>query len=134
MAYAKHRDNILRLRSEGKSYKEIQDELGCSKGTISYHLGEGQKEKSYAKRRGARKKILDFLIEYKEENGCTDCGGKYPYYVLDFDHIGEKDFTIGHFRNTTLSLEKIKKEIEKCEVVCANCHRFRTQLRGRVSE
>lgn len=43
-------ENIFRLRSEGKTYKEIQDALGCSKGTISYHLGEGQKAKFKARR------------------------------------------------------------------------------------
>lgn len=134
MVKAIYKDDILRLRSEGKTYKEIQDALGCSKGTISYHLGEGQKEKTYANRKGARKKILNFLIEYKEEHGCQDCGGMYPYFVLDFDHVGEKEFNIAHFRNITMSLEKIKKEIEQCEVVCSNCHRLRTHLRGRVSE
>lgn len=46
---------ILRLRDEGKSYKEIQKELGCSKGTISYHCGEGQKEKSQNRQRKLRK-------------------------------------------------------------------------------
>lgn len=42
----RHKENILRLRAEGKSYREIQKELGCSSGTISYHLGAGQKEKT----------------------------------------------------------------------------------------
>lgn len=42
----KVKDQILKLRSEGKSYGEIQQILNCSKGTISYHCGDGQKEKS----------------------------------------------------------------------------------------
>lgn len=46
---SKHKENILRLRAEGKSYNEIQKITGASKGTISYHCGEGQKHK--AKRR-----------------------------------------------------------------------------------
>ena len=41
----KHRDNILRLHSEGKSYSEIVAQLGCSKGTIAYHCGKDQKKK-----------------------------------------------------------------------------------------
>jgi 5-methylcytosine-specific restriction endonuclease McrA len=40
---------ILQLREQGLSYREIQKELGCSKGTISYHLGKGQKEKTNCK-------------------------------------------------------------------------------------
>jgi len=42
----KVKDQILKLRSEGKSYKDIQEILHCSKGTIDYHCGEGQKEKT----------------------------------------------------------------------------------------
>jgi hypothetical protein len=40
------KEKILKLRSEGKSYNQIKDILGCSKGTISFHCGEGQKQKS----------------------------------------------------------------------------------------
>jgi hypothetical protein len=39
------KEQILKLRSEGKSYNEICELLGCSKGTVAYHCGEGQKEK-----------------------------------------------------------------------------------------
>lgn len=45
----KVKDKILKLRALGYSYRKIQDEIKCSKGTIAYHCGEGQKEK-YAKR------------------------------------------------------------------------------------
>ena len=41
----KRKDKILELRSEGKSYNEIQDILGCSKSVISYHCGEDKTEK-----------------------------------------------------------------------------------------
>jgi 5-methylcytosine-specific restriction endonuclease McrA len=40
------KEQILRLRAEGKSYKQIQEALGCSRGTISYHCGKGQKKKT----------------------------------------------------------------------------------------
>ena len=43
-------DNIFKLRNEGMSYREIQRTLNCSIGTISYHLGEGQKDKCRARR------------------------------------------------------------------------------------
>jgi len=38
-------DDILRLRGEGLSYRQIEVRLGCSKGTIAYHCGAGQKAK-----------------------------------------------------------------------------------------
>jgi hypothetical protein len=40
------KEQILELRAQRKTYDEIVIILGCSKGTISYHCGEGQKEKS----------------------------------------------------------------------------------------
>lgn len=60
----KHRDKILRLRAEGKTYNEIQSELGCSKGTIAYHCGEGQKEKT----RERQKNISDLRLRKKIDN------------------------------------------------------------------
>lgn len=39
-------DNIFALRNKGYTYNQIVSELKCSKGTVAYHLGEGQKEKS----------------------------------------------------------------------------------------
>ena len=40
------KEEILKLREQGKTYNEIKGQLGCSKGTIAYHCGEGQKEKN----------------------------------------------------------------------------------------
>jgi 5-methylcytosine-specific restriction endonuclease McrA len=40
------KEGILRLRSEGKTYREIVEILGCAISTVAYHCGEGQKEKS----------------------------------------------------------------------------------------
>lgn len=60
-------NNIIKLRNKGKSYSEIQKILGCSKGTISYHCGEGQKEKSKSRLR-KRRKTLKGLIEHKIYN------------------------------------------------------------------
>ena len=45
----KHKDKILELWSKGYSYRQIQAKLGCSKGTIAYHCGEGQKYKSFCR-------------------------------------------------------------------------------------
>ena len=50
------REKILKLREEGKSYNQIKEILGCSKGTIAYHCGDGQKEKSKNRSQGWKKK------------------------------------------------------------------------------
>jgi 5-methylcytosine-specific restriction endonuclease McrA len=43
-------EDIHALRKDGMSYNQIRDQLNCSKGTICYHLGKGQKEKNQARR------------------------------------------------------------------------------------
>ena len=52
------KEQILKLRNEGKSYNEIKNILGCSKGTISYHCGEGQKEKTALRQKSLKKNIV----------------------------------------------------------------------------
>lgn len=59
---------------------------------------------------------------------CTDCGVQYPPHVMQFDHVrGEKKFTIS--MNLRRKWEDTAAEIEKCDVVCANCHAERTWQR-----
>ena len=71
-------------------------------------------------------KIRSIIVEEKNKP-CMDCGGSYPYYVMDFDHVrGEKKFNLSIAAQKIYSLKKIQDEISKCEVVCANCHRERT--------
>ena len=112
-----------------KKFTKNVKKLGCSKSTIAYHLGQGQKQKTRERTRGLRGKIRDYVAEYKESIGCVDCGEKYPYYMLDLDHLSDKKFGISQFHNTTTDIEIVKEEIAKCEVVCANCHRIRTYAR-----
>ena len=59
---------------------------------------------------------------------CVDCGLKTEHVcVYDFHHKdpAEKDFSIGEMRRNTKSWEKIASELDKCVLLCANCHRIR---------
>ena len=69
------------------------------------------------------------LIRQAKSRPCADCGVQYPYYVMDFDHRDgeEKLFELNSVARKTIT--GILREIEKCDVVCANCHRERTQRR-----
>jgi hypothetical protein len=82
-----------------------------------------------------RKKIRDRNREYvrkiKESTPCADCQIQYHYSQMDFDHIESKKINISRLANSEASIKTIKKEIEKCEIVCSNCHRLRTWQRER---
>jgi hypothetical protein len=78
------------------------------------------------KQRLARERTA-YLFEFFEAHPCRDCGETDPM-VLEFDHLRDKRFNIGSalpYRNWA----SILAEIEKCDVVCANCHRRRTARR-----
>jgi hypothetical protein len=79
--------------------------------------------------RRRKKAIRDLIIESKNIP-CTDCNIKYPYYVMDFDHLRDKKFNLSVAASKYRSMESVSKEIIKCEVVCANCHRARTFSRN----
>lgn len=72
-----------------------------------------------------KKEMRQFLIDYKSKNPCVDCGEANPL-VLEFDHISKnnKSYTIATMHGNSKS--KVLKEIEKCEMRCANCHAIKT--------
>ena len=84
--------------------------------------------KNEAKKR-RRKENSEYVNALKAQP-CVDCGNCYLPCVMDFDHVrGEKTKNIAFMLINDTSLEKIKEEIEKCELVCSNCHRIRTHQR-----
>lgn len=72
-------------------------------------------------------KIRNEIFNYLKNNPCVDCG-ETNVIVLEFDH---RDDTDKHFELSTAvhkgyKWEKIKQEIDKCDVRCSNCHKIRT--------
>ena len=70
-----------------------------------------------------RKKVRKMAIEYKGAK-CYNCGYDKCYEALEFHHLnsGGKDFGISD-KGYTRSWTKIKEELDKCILLCANCHR-----------
>ncbi len=66
------------------------------------------------------------ICMYLQTHPCVDCGETDPV-VLDFDHGGStrKEMTISRMANNR-SWESVLREVRKCQVRCANCHRRRT--------
>ena len=69
-----------------------------------------------------RRKLKHELVKYKGGK-CEICGYDKCEAALDFHHLNpdEKEFQLSS--GNTCSLEKMKKEADKCILVCANCHR-----------
>lgn len=80
---------------------------------------------SFDKKR--RTAMNQFIFDiYKNCGGCVDCG-ESNIATLQFDHVkGKKIANISELVRNSASIDKIKKEISKCEIVCANCHFIRT--------
>jgi len=84
------------------------------------------KAQSRARRKADLKAAVDRI---KVERGCHDCGSKaLPPYCYDFDHRdpASKEWNISELVRKVSSMQRIADEIDKCDVVCSNCHRIRT--------
>jgi hypothetical protein len=83
------------------------------------HLLEKQREKNRRLAENRRK----WLVEFRKTLSCVRCEESHPA-TLTFHHREgtEKSFEIGNIVGLGFSLKRIIAEIEKCEVLCANCH------------
>lgn len=213
------KDDILKLRAEGLSFRAIEKRLRCSKATVSYHINSIQKENTLNRQRKRRNKIKlgeptkvdrrkkykclkcdkdvkyrlkycsrecrkgierpdklehdhlgncsklcklcnkiklveefyrrrtktgissyckkchqiqsikrqykfkQMCVEYKGGK-CVKCGYSNSQSALDFHHrnASEKSFCISHAKKWTFD-ERVKDELDKCDLLCANCHR-----------
>lgn len=72
----------------------------------------------------------EYVRRIKTENPCLDCLSFYPYYVMDFDHVrGTKLGDVSDLSSKWCNPAVLMAEIAKCDLVCSNCHRERTQQR-----
>ena len=73
-----------------------------------------------------RAHLRSIINEIKLNSGCVDCEGTFPPSALEFDHVrGTKKYGISVMLSQGMPEDVILKEIEKCEVRCAPCHRTR---------
>jgi hypothetical protein len=96
---------------------------------LSLRMGT-QRAKDYHGKVRARMWVWGYLLEHP----CVDCG-ENDIRVLEFDHRdpAEKQGAISRMVADRCSVSKIKAEVEKCDVRCANCHRRRSQDEGHAS-
>ena len=83
-------------------------------------------------RRERRKDIAEKLMRMFG-NMCHRCGETFPFIVYDFHHVtGDKEKQISLMMNSNWGT--IKKEAEKCIMVCSNCHRIIHYEEGQNAE
>jgi hypothetical protein len=90
-------------------------------------LNRKSQQLSYKHR--VRSELRQVVLSYLAINPCVTCGETDPL-VLEFDHIDQinKIDSISRMINDCRSLKEILAEIDKCQVLCANCHRRRTHM------
>lgn len=78
--------------------------------------------RNYKRVKSRRNRLKEELVNYKGGK-CEICGYYKCINALEFHHLDptQKDFTISQY--DTLSIEKLKYEVDKCMLVCSNCHR-----------
>ena len=98
-----------------------------------YHLNrKRQANLALLRKQKYKEERRKFIEEIKKDKPCMDCGRIYPPWVMDFDHRdGETKISSISYMvlGNTSNFKKIKLEIAKCDLVCANCHRQRTHDR-----
>lgn len=91
-----------------------------------------QKTYQTSKGREKRDERFEWLDEVKAAP-CLDCQRTFPPECMDFDHRdpSTKLFDVSRAAVSGYSLQKVKEEVAKCDLLCACCHRIRTARQQR---
>jgi hypothetical protein len=106
------------------AYKDLSDPRNKAAKLRHYYKNKQQ----YLDRNTAKKKEMEAIYREAKNRPCADCGVKYPPWVMQFDHLGDKTAEVRYFIGRG-NVERMLAEIAKCDVVCANCHCQRTHDR-----
>lgn len=84
---------------------------------------DGHKAQIYEKEKRLKKAKRQWWVEFKQDLYCKECG-ESRWQCITFHHRDpkSKSFALGDAINRNLRKESILEEIEKCDVLCANCH------------
>lgn len=97
-----------------------------------YEKNKAQHKVNAARNKKAAQKAARLHVQrLKESAPCVDCGVKYPHYVMQYDHLGDKKDNVSRLVQSGYSIKTIDTEIAKCDLLCANCHAARTWNRFR---
>tara|TARA_R110001592_G_scaffold328242_2_gene609693 strand:+ start:259 stop:678 length:420 start_codon:yes stop_codon:yes gene_type:complete len=110
------------------AYLNSEDQVRAAKRHYEANKSE-IKARTAVRNKKQRLKNRKYVAFIKELSECVDCGEGNPI-VLEFDHVrGKKKMCVSDMRNQSYSIKTIQKEIDKCDIRCANCHRIVTYKR-----
>ena len=123
-----YKEDILRLRHEGKTYSQISQELGCSKGTVAYYLKETQDSKAEGDSLPTNSiysnKIVSYIDNYKIKRPCIGCGQNFHHSQMDFFDESLQSKIVGSVVDQE-AYEEAKRQVSQLKFICANCNRLR---------
>lgn len=118
------------FKNKEKNIKNSRCKICCEQSRNSKKHYQEYKDNYILRNKVRRENLIKTnvpkLLDYYKTHNCVDCGESDPI-VLEFDHLIQKDKKYGISNMLgNYHWDKILSEIEKCEVVCANCHKRRT--------
>lgn len=116
---------FLSVKKTAKELKMDRNTIIKNLSTENFNIFNDRKKRKTLKTQSDyvvdwRKRTKVKLVEYKG-GCCSRCGYGKSIGALEFHHLdpSEKDFAIG---GKSWSYERLKEEVDKCILVCANCH------------
>ena len=123
--------SLYHLKQNVKKRRNYQECIICGK-TLEYgnHREKFCSEECWKKHRRKyikekKKEYQKLLEDYKLSIGCSICGYNKCSISLDFHHLYGKDFIIRQddlYSYLINGNKRVKKELDKCILVCKNCH------------
>ncbi len=133
--YCKRCDQTLSVDQFTKASKRYDGlQSYCSDCMKKYRIEhyKTNKQAHYDRNKKTQAILRDFVLSIKN-NPCMDCGIGYPDepWLMEFDHRDSKikKNIISYFVSNG-SMDRLVKELDKCDLLCLVCHRRRTAKRG----
>lgn len=92
---------------------------------IKYKSSPEDRQRIRRNHKNSSARNKDYWRSYLKDKSCLHCGFNNPV-ALDFHHLDPKDKknSVAVLKNNSYSIETIEKEMSKCIILCANCHRI----------
>jgi hypothetical protein len=125
----------LGVQRHNATYRSKHPEM-ARKAALDYYYRN--KEKAAAKAKKWREENKDYVREMQRKNKrerkdwavqylgnkCQLCGQSFHPAIYEFHHRNPEDKDRDPSKMLQLSLDRLQKELDKCDLLCANCHRY----------